>query len=198
MTGPDAGSVTEWLARWNGGDRHALDELLPLVYRQLRGLARRQVRGEAAVVSPTTVVHETYLRRLPQRQIDAANREAFLNVAACVMRRVLVDQARRRKRGARGGGVVHAPFDEQLPVPLDDDEMKEVLQLDAALLRLEDLDRRAAAVVEHRLCAGLALEQTAHVLGVSAKTVQRDWTTARAWLRKESRGDQATPAARTD
>lgn len=185
-----AASVTVWLSRWNDGQRDALDHILPLVYDQLRQVARRQMRGEpAGALSATTVVHETYLRLQQQRQIAATDREAFLGVAACAMRRVLVDHARRRKRIKRGAGAVVEPLDDETPAFLDDTQIDEVLALDDVLGRLEALDARAAAVVIHRIFGGLTLDETAAVLRTSTKTVQRDWLTARAWLRKELRAE---------
>ncbi|MEZ5291529.1 MAG: ECF-type sigma factor [Vicinamibacterales bacterium] len=182
-----AGPVTEWLSRWSDGQGDALDHILPYVYEQLRQVARRQVRAEAPdVISATTVVHETYLRLRQQRRIQACDRAAFLGAAACVMRRVIVDHARRRKRVKRGAGAaVDSIHDVEVAAWLSDVEAEEVLALDDVLGRLRDLDARVASVVEHRVFAGLTLDETATALGVSAKTVQRDWTTARAWLRKE-------------
>ncbi|MCC7126395.1 MAG: sigma-70 family RNA polymerase sigma factor [Acidobacteria bacterium] len=180
------GPVTEWLTRWNNGDHDALDHILPHVYEQLRQVARRQVRRESAgALSATTVVHEVYLRLVQQRQIQAADREAFLGIAACAMRRILVDHARRRKRAKRGAGVVPEPLDDDLTALMNDAEFDEILALDDVLDRLQQLDRRVAAVVEHRVFGGLTLDETAVALKVSTKTVQRDWLTARAWLRKE-------------
>lgn len=181
-----AGPVTQWLSRWSDGQHEALEHILPLIYEQLRQVARRHLRHEApGVLSATTVVHETYLRLLQQHRIQASDREAFLGTAACVMRRVLVDHARRRKSAKRGSGAAPAPLDDDLPVLLDEAEIDDVLALDDVLTRLQQLDARVAAVVEYRVFAGFTLEETASALGVSAKTVQRDWTTARAWLRKE-------------
>lgn len=181
-----AGPVTLWLSRWSDGQREALDHILPELYDQLRQVARRHLRGEApGALSATTVVHETYLRLLQQHRIQADDRQAFLGAAACVMRRVLVDHARRRKRAKRGSGAVLEPLDEATPALLDDAEIDDVLALDDVLTRLQRLDARVAAVVEHRVFGGLTLDETAAALGVSAKTVQRDWITARAWLRKE-------------
>lgn len=186
MSTTSAGSVTIWLSRWNDGRRDALDHILPLVYDQLRQVARRHLRGEPAhALSATTVVHETYLRLLQQRQIAAVDRDAFLGVAACAMRRVLVDHARRRKRMKRGAGAVVTSLEPETPALLDDTEIDEVLALDQVLARLDVMDARAAAVVAHRIFGGLTLDETATVLHTSTKTVQRDWLTARAWLRKE-------------
>jgi RNA polymerase sigma factor (TIGR02999 family) len=190
---PGDHSITRWLARLQAGDPDALDRLVPLVYDELRRVARRQIRQEspANTLSATTLVHEVYLRLVKQRQIAADDRDAFLGIAAQTMRRILVDHARHRTRLKRGGP--HSPVsldDEHEPALLTDDEVEEVLVVDAVLERLGALDERAAHVVEYRIFAGLTLEETATVLGTSIKTVQRDWTTARAWLRKEMAGSR--------
>jgi RNA polymerase sigma factor (TIGR02999 family) len=131
-------------------------------------------------------VHEAYLRLLRQRHIAAGDREEFLGIAAHTMRRILVDHARGRARLKRGGRETPVPLDERCDPPLLTDlEAEEVLAVDVALDRLEQLDVRARQVVEHRVFAGLTLEETAQALGISARSVQRTWTTARAWLRKE-------------
>lgn len=181
--------ITEWLSRWRSGQHDALERIVPLIYEELRGVARRQLRGEASpsALSATTLVHETYLRLLQQRQLQAEDRHAFLAIAAHTMRRILVDQARRRKRVKRGGDQPAVPIadDDELAPLLRDTEIDQVLALDAVMERLGRLDERAARVVEYRVFAGLTLEETAVALNTSTKTVQRTWTTARAWLRKE-------------
>ena len=133
-------------------------------------------------------MHETYLRLLQQRQMQAANRPDFLAVAGYAMRRVLVDEARRRKRQKRGGSDPAQPFDEEFAALLDEEDVDQVLAVDQMLGRLADLDTRATRIVECRVFAGMTLEETAEALGVSVKTVQRTWTLARAWLRKELGG----------
>jgi RNA polymerase sigma factor (TIGR02999 family) len=181
-------SITAWLERLHGGDSAALDRLVPLVYDELRQVARGQLSREARpnTLSATALVHEVYLRLLQQRQITAGDRDAFLAIAAQTMRRVLVDHARRRLRRKRGGDRDLQPLDpDRLPELLADHEVDEVLAVDRLLARLAELDERAARVVEFRIFAGLTLEETAAALGTSVKTVQRSWTTARAWLRKE-------------
>lgn len=180
--------VTDWLVRWRAGDTDALEHIVPLVYDELRQVARRQLRHEpmANTLSATALVHEVYLRLLQQRQIAADDRDSFLSIAAQTMRRILVDHARRRKRVKRGGDRPATSLDEESEIALlTDSEVDEVLALDAVLEKLARLDERAARVVEYRIFAGLTLDETATALGVSAKTVQRAWTTARAWLRKE-------------
>jgi RNA polymerase sigma factor (TIGR02999 family) len=182
------GQVTEWLARWRAGDREALEQLLPLVYDELRQVARRQLRRESAnhTLSATALVHEVYLRLLQQRQLTATDRANFLATAAQTMRRILVDHARTRSRLKRGGDERPVPLEPGDDVPLlSDTEVEEVLAIDVALERLAQIDERAYRVVECRFFAGLTLDEIAEALGISSKSVQRTWTTARAWLRKE-------------
>lgn len=182
-------SVTAWLHRLRDGDTNALDQLLPLVYDDLRALARLQLRGErpSHTLSPTALVHEAYVRLSGRDQLSPADRRHFFAIAAQAMRRVLIDHARAHRRGKRGGGVT--------PLALDDaefpgmDTADELIALDDALERLTAANERAARVVEQRFFAGLTLEETAEVLDVSLKTVQRDWLLARAWLRKEIAAD---------
>ena len=191
MSEPAREPITMSLARWRAGESDALEHLLPLVYDELRQVARRQLSREppANTLSATTLVHEVYLRLLQQRQIVAADRDSFLAIAAQVMRRILVDHARRRKRLKRGGTGQPISLDaEPEPALLSDLEVEEVLILEAALARLAALDERAARIVECRIFVGLTLEETATAVGTSVKTVQRTWTTARAWLRKEIAG----------
>ena len=184
---PD-GQVTQWLARWRAGDREALERLVPLVYDELRQVARRQLRRESPghTLSATALVHEVYLRLLQQRQLAATDRDSFLAIAAQTMRRILVDHARARSRLKRGGDDRPVSLEPGDDVPLlSDPEVEEVLAIDVALERLAQVDERALRVVECRIFAGLTLEETADALGISARSVQRTWTTARAWLRKE-------------
>lgn len=190
-------SITEWLERLQAGEAGALDHLVPLVYDELRRVARGQLReSRPNTLSATALVHEVYLRLLQQRQITADDRDAFLAIAAQTMRRVLVDHARRRLRRKRGGDLDLQPLEtDTLPQLLSDNEVDEVIAVDRLLARLAQLDGRAARVVELRIFAGLTLEETAAALGMSAKTVQRCWTTARAWLRKEfATGTMSGPA----
>ena len=180
--------ITTWLARWRAGQHDALERIVPLLYQELRQVARRQLGREPQghTLSATALVHEVYLRLLRQRQIQAADREALLAVAAQTMRRVLVDHARRRRRLKRGGDESAVLIDDLDAVPLlSEREVDEVIAFDEVSERLANLDPRAARIVEHRVFAGLTLEETADALGCSAKTVQRTWTAARAWLRKE-------------
>lgn len=181
-----AGSVTQLLARLREGDADALDRLIPLVYDELRSLARAQLRREDAghTLGPTALVHEAYLRLMQREELGAADRGHFFAIAAQTMRRVLIDHARGRKRTKRGSGRVPEPLDD-LSALLSDDVADELIALDGALDRLMTASPRAARVVECRFFAGLTLQETADALDVSLKTVQRDWLLARAWIRKE-------------
>lgn len=182
-------SVTTWLHRLRDGDPDALGRLLPLVYDELRVLARSQLRSERTshTLSATALVHEAYLRLTERDQLSPADRRHFFAIAAQSMRRVLIDHARARNRKKRGGGVTPTTLDGN--EFLSDEAAEELLSLDDALKRLARANERAARVVEQRFFAGLTLEETADVLGVSLKTVQRDWLLARAWLRKEVASD---------
>ena len=151
------GQVTQWLARWRAGDREALERLVPLVYDELRQVARRQLRRESPghTLSATALVHEVYLRLLQQRQLAATDRDSFLAIAAQTMRRILVDHARARSRLKRGGDDRPVSLEPGDDVPLlSDPEVEEVLAIDVALERLAQVDERALRVVECRIFAG--------------------------------------------
>jgi RNA polymerase sigma factor (TIGR02999 family) len=182
--------VTYWLRRWREGDPAALESLMPLVYDELRRVARRQLSRESPdhTLSPTALVHETYLRLLQQHQVQALDQEGLLAIAGLTMRRILVDHARSRTRQKRGGEARPEQLEtDDDPALLSGMQADEVLAIDVALDRLARLDDRARRVVEYRVFAGLTLEETAAALAISPKSVQRTWTTARAWLRKELR-----------
>jgi RNA polymerase sigma factor (TIGR02999 family) len=167
-------------------DPPATAELVARLYDELRGLARAHLRRERAghTLSTTALVNEAYLRLVRQGNVDASDRAGFFAIASSTMRRVLVDHARARLREKRGAGATRVPLS-QVEAWLSEREADELLALDDALERLAALDPRASTVVQHRFFGGLTLEETATVLGVSAKTVQRDWLAARAWLRRE-------------
>jgi RNA polymerase sigma factor (TIGR02999 family) len=176
--------VTALLDDWSRGDRRALDRLLPLVYAELRRVATRQLRRErnGHTLQPTALVHEAYLRLVEQRNVEWQNRAHFYGVAAQVMRRILVDHARRQTARKRGDGAQRVPIEDiaetvAAEVP--------VLVLDQALGRLEQLDPGLAHIVELRAFGGLTIDEVAHVLNVSVSTAKRDWRTAKAWLRNE-------------
>jgi RNA polymerase sigma factor (TIGR02999 family) len=179
---PPTHAVTDLLGRLSGGDRAAFDELLPLVYSELKAVASRQMGGEASghTLSPTALVHEVYFRLAGQREPHYQDRAHFLGVAARAMRRVLVDHARGRRRHKRDAGqrVELTPDVAVSPDP------EQVLALDDALERLAAIDARQARVVELRYFMGLDLDETAQVVGVSTATVKRDWVLARGFLRE--------------
>jgi RNA polymerase sigma factor (TIGR02999 family) len=183
-----AGDVTRLLLDAQAGDPRALDELLPLVYGELRRAAERQLRRERAdhTLQPTALVHEAYLKLVQHQQVPWQGRAHFFGIAARSMRQILVDHARRRMAGKRGGGAVETTLGdaaEALALPPE-----ELLSLDAALARLDQLEPRLHRVVELRFFGGLTEEEIAHLSGVSQRTVQRDWLKARAWLYKELYG----------
>ena len=177
--------ITALLDDWGRGNRRALDELLPLVYAELRHIAARQLRSErdGHSLQPTALVHEAYLRLVDQRKADWRGRAHFFGVAAQVMRRILVDHARRHLAGKRGEGVRPVSIDQALDTP----GVQEIpiLDLDAALDRLARLDAGLAQIVELRAFGGLTIEEAAEVLAVSPSTAKREWRTAKAWLTRE-------------
>lgn len=181
---PMSGPVTECLAQWRAGSPGAIDRLVPLVYAELRALARAHlVRESAQTLSATSLVHEVYLRLLRQQQLTAGDRDGFLRVAGVTMRRILVDHARARRRLKRGGpGTAESLDDFEVPLltPL---ELDEVIALDDALDALAVRDARARSVVECRIFGGLTIEETATALDISPRSVRRSWDTAIAWLR---------------
>ena len=192
MKDPPQHVVTQLLREWSNGDRAALDKLIPIVYDELRRQAARYMRRErpGQSLQTTALVHETYLRLIDQRAVRWQNRAHFFAIAARLMRRILVDHVRRHRAAKRGG-----PEPELLT--LDGGEAEhdmravDLLALDAALTRLAALDERQAQVVELRFSGDLSVEEAAGVLGVSERTVKRDWQAAKTWLRRElARGEK--------
>jgi RNA polymerase sigma factor (TIGR02999 family) len=183
-----AGEITRALARLRDGVEGSLDDTVRLLYDELRRLARLRLRDERTnhTLDTTALVHEAYLRLFQQQGIDAKTRADFFAVASNTMRRVLVDYARTRNRQKRGGGQAPVPLDDVAPF-LTDTAAEEVLDLDEALERLRELQPRAVHVVEMHFFGGVSFTDIAAHLGLSEKTVQRDWQAARAWLRKEVR-----------
>ena len=181
---PTSGEVTQLLDQLRGGDREALDRLFPLVYQELRQAAdrvlRREIRGHT--LQPTALVHEAYLK-LAGGPIGSENRAHFLGIAARAMRQVLVDHARRRRAAKRGGGEAAVSLsDADGAIDVQSDEL---LALDEALNRLAGESDRLRQVVELRFFGGLTEEEIATTMGVTTRTIQRDWVKARAWLHKE-------------
>jgi len=174
-------NITELLGAWSGGDDEALALVTPLVHAELRQIARRHMRGERPdhTLQVTALVNECYLRLADGQHVRWQDRTHFLAWASRVMRRVLVDFARERQAGKRGGGAVHVPLDDSRPAPAPD---RDLVALDDALAALGDIDERKARVVELRFFGGLSNDEVAGVLGLSAKTVMRDWQLAKAWL----------------
>jgi RNA polymerase sigma factor (TIGR02999 family) len=186
---PDT-SVTGLLQSVQRGDRDALSALFPLVYQELRVLARGQRRNwhGASTLNATALVHEAYIKLVDQNAIVPESRSHFFAVAAKAMRHILCNYARDRQRLKRGGGVEHVPIRDELdalPISVADEEAEQLAALDEALERLGQLNERQAQVVECRFFAGMNIEETAAALGLSPATVKRDWTMARAWLFRE-------------
>ena len=193
-----AEEITGLLTSWRGGDHAALDRLLPLIQQELHRIARRHLAHERKghSMQPSSLVQEAFLRLLPGRDLEWRDRAQFFAAASFVMRHVLVDHARKRRRVKRGKAAVHIPIDEA--VVLSPDQVEEVVAIDLALQRLAVFDDRKSKVLEMRLFGGLSVEETAAALGVSANTVLRDWNFARAWLRRELNPgglDSGAPAA---
>lgn len=178
--------VTRLLTRWSDGDQDAFDQLLPLVYGELRRIARTQLRRERAdhTLVPTALVHELYLRLIDQRRTSWQNRAHFFGLAAQLMRRILVDHARASRADKRGGALTRVVLDDTLDesAARPPGAAADVLAIDRALERLSAIDEDQARIVELRFFAGLTVEETAHVLKRSPRTVKREWRLAKAWL----------------
>jgi len=180
--------VTGFLIDWSNGDKAALDKLMPLVYDELRRLARYHMRRERAGVTlqTTALVNEAYLRLIDQKQVRWQNRAHFFAISAQLMRRILVDFARSRRYLKRGGAAQHVSLGEALDVA--EARGAALVALDDALQALARIDERKSRVVELRYFGGLSMEETAEALKVSTETVKRDWRLARTWLRRELAG----------
>jgi RNA polymerase sigma factor (TIGR02999 family) len=193
----ESGEVTRLLQRWAGGDKAALEHLWPLVYEDVRGLARQQLARERGnhTLQGTALVNEAFIRLAGQRAMHWQNRSQFLALAAQIMRRVLVDYARRRNAQRRGDGARPASLSDTRAAfeadevhalrAFNDDDKVDVVAIDSALTRLEQIDAPQSKIVELRYFGGLTLEETADVAGVSVATVKREWAMARAWLQRE-------------
>ena len=177
--------VTQLLVEWRNGDSHALEKLMPLVYDELKRLASRYMKRERAghTLQTTAVVNEAYLRIVGQQHVDWQSRTHFFAVAASVMRHLLVDHARANGRVRRGANRQQVTLDEAAEVSAQKGE--ELLALDEALTKLNEIDERKVKIVELRYFSGLSAEETAEVLGVSEITIKREWLKAKAWLYHE-------------
>ena len=184
----DPAAVTTLLRAWGEGDAKAGDRLMPLVYTQLRKRAAAYLRRERPghTLQPTALVHEAYLRMAGQDRAAWKNRAQFFGVAACMMRRILVDHARALNMAKRAGRLINVELQDDHAVVAAPDI--DVLALDEALTRLAAFDARKTAVAELRFFSGLSVEETAQVLGVSVATVEREWQVARAWLYSALKG----------
>jgi RNA polymerase sigma factor (TIGR02999 family) len=178
--------ITELLVAWSEGRHEALEHLTPLVYDDLRRVAARYMRQEATghALQPTALVHEAYVRLIDQKRVKWRNRAHFFGVAAGMMRRILVDHARRRRAEKRGGDWERVTLAED-EVAAEDCREIDVLSLHESLERLATFDPQQARIVELRYFGGLTIEETAEVVGVSPATVVREWTIAKAWLRAD-------------
>ncbi|HEV2799750.1 MAG TPA: sigma-70 family RNA polymerase sigma factor [Pyrinomonadaceae bacterium] len=185
--------VTALLLDWSAGDPEAPARLMPLVYDELRRLARAYLRDERTghTLQPTALVNEAYLRIIDQRRVSIENRAQFFGLAATLMRHILVDHARARAAGKRGGSQHVLSLDEARVAV--EERAAELVALDEALKSLAEIDPRKSRVVEMRFFGGLSVEETARALGVSDKTVMRDWRIAKMWLHREMGGGESDP-----
>jgi len=177
--------ITDLLVAYRDGDRDAFDEMMPLVYHELRGIAHRQLarHRRGSTLDTTALVHETYLKLVDQTRGGGTDRGHFFALAARAMRQIIVDYARQRTAKKRGGGKVPLTLDRvQAPV---DEQAEQVLTINRALERLSELNERLTHVFECRFFVGLSEQETAHALNLSLRTVQRDWMKSKAWLRTE-------------
>ena len=183
--------VTRILHEWKDGNREALDRLIPIVYEELRTIASRQLAREWRHdrLQTTTVVNEAYVKLFAQREVDWQNRGHFFAIAAQLMRRILVDHARRELREKHGGGVIHVELSDALSTAAETSlDVLDAVALDAALQKLEALDPDQGRIVELRFFGGLTVEETAAALGISSATVKREWAVAKGWLYRELTG----------
>src|SRR5262245_13760869 len=201
MDSPMQQPVTQLLAQWRDGDERAFAQLSGIMYEELRQLAQRHLRRERSnhTIQKTALVNEAFVRLVGQQSVDWQSRAHFIGLASKLMRRVLVDYARARLADKRGGGVGVLSLDEMATPQVDEapdttptalqhldaHTQEEVSAIDQALLRLEQIDERQVQIVEMRYFGGLTVEQTAEAIGISEATVKREWTLAKAWLRRE-------------
>ena len=190
VTSSSPKDVTALLCAWSEGDAAALDRLMPLVYAELRRMARRHMARERGghTIQTTALVHEVYLRLVDQERVRWQDRTHFFAIAAQLMRRILVDHARKRLNSKRGGKLLNLSIEAAEGISVV--RAAEVVAIDDALKTLSGVDERKGRIVELRFFGGLSIEETADALGVSAGTVMRDWTLAKAWLKRELSGPQ--------
>ena len=193
MNEPGGGTqITRLLREWQDGSQDALNRLVPLVYNELHALASRHLAREWRHdrLQTTVVVNEAYVRLFGQREIDWQNRGHFFAIAAQLMRRILVDHARRQLRQKRGSGELPLELDDALAAPKAPVDAVDALDLDRALQKLQQIDPDQAQLVEMRFFGGLTVEETAAALGISPATVKREWALAKGWLYRELGGDR--------
>jgi RNA polymerase sigma factor (TIGR02999 family) len=192
MPTPNRTDTSNLLARVSEGDKAAADKLIELLYDEFRHMAAAYLRREpeGITLQPTALVHEAFLKLVDQKRVDWKGRTHFLAVGAQAMRRILVDQARKRKRAKRGFGRRRVVLNEQLALSTHND--RHLLAVDEALAELATIDPRQAEIVELRFFGGMTLAEVAAYLGVSKGTVDREWRMTRAWLRRELSEDQAS------
>jgi RNA polymerase sigma factor (TIGR02999 family) len=183
---PNPEAVTQLLVEWQNGDTEALNRLMPIVYEELRAIAGRYLSRESVghTLQSTALVHEAYFKLVGQNRVQWQSRAHFFGIAAQMMRRILVDHARRQHRDKRGGPVTKLSLDEAMATAAPEIEV-DLLALDEALTSLARIDPRGARIVELRFFSALTIEETAEVLDVSTGTVKRDWSAARVWLYRE-------------
>ena len=179
--------VTARLVALAGGNSGAWDELMPVVYNELKRLAHRHLLNERSghTLNTTALVHEAYLKLVDGARVQLRDRAHFFALASRAMRHILIDYARTRKREKRGGGIAPVTLDDDFHIPVD--QIEDLIDLDDALTKLEAVNERQCRVVEYRFFGGMSVEETAEALGVSRGSVKRDWKIARAWLNQELR-----------
>ena len=177
--------VTGLLQQWASGDQQAFDQLVPIVYDELRRIAQGIFRreGDSLTLQPTALVHELYLKLVDQKRAQWRDREQFFGIASKMMRRILVDRARQRIAGKRGAGALHLPIEDALDAPTASD--RTLLAMDEALARFAEIDPERSRIVELRYFGGLELDEIAAIMQVSRTTIKRNWSVARMWLHRE-------------
>ena len=195
VSSPGSHDVTQLLVDWSKGNQQALDDLLPLVYQELKRLASRYLRRERSnhTLQSTALVHEAFLRLIDQNRIQWQNRAHFFGVAAQMIRRILVDYARAQKTAKRGADAPRLSLDEALAAGSAPD--LDLVALDESLQKLNEIDPQQARIVELRYFGGLSIEETAEVVGISPATVKREWAMAKAWLFKNLASPGAVPVS---